>query len=119
MPTLMLNKREVRNLINIAEVINVVEAAFKEYTEGKGEMPSKVYLTVKDGDFRAMPASLPGAAGMKWVSVHTDNPAKGLPTVMAVLILNDPETGYPLAIMDAAETTALRTAATSTIASKY
>ena len=119
MPTLMLNKKEVRRLIKIRDVISVVETAFKDYTEGKGEMPSKVYLTVKDGDFRAMPASLPGAAGMKWVSVHTDNPAKGLPTVMAVLILNDPETGYPLAIMDAAETTALRTAATSTIASKY
>jgi ornithine cyclodeaminase/alanine dehydrogenase-like protein (mu-crystallin family) len=56
---------------------------------------------------------------MKWVSVHTGNMAKGLPTVMAVLIFNDPDTGYPLAIMDASEITALRTAATSTIASKY
>ena len=119
MPTLILNKKEVRRLINIGDVIGVVESAFKDYTEGKGEMPSKVYLTVKDGDFRAMPASLPGAAGMKWVSVHTENPAKGLPTVMAVLILNDADTGYPLVIMDASETTALRTAATSTIASKY
>jgi alanine dehydrogenase len=119
MPTLILNKKDVRRLINIGDVIGVVESAFKDYTEGKGEMPSKVYLTVKDGDFRAMPASLPGAAGMKWVSVHTDNPAKGLPTVMAVLILNDADTGYPLVIMDASETTALRTAATSTIASKY
>ena len=119
MPTLILNKKDVRRLINIGDVIGVVESAFKDYTEGKGEMPSKVYLTVKDGDFRAMPASLPGAAGMKWVSVHTDKPAKGLPTVMAVLILNDADTGYPLAIMDASETTALRTAATSTIASKY
>jgi len=119
MPTLMLNKKEIRKLINIGDVISVVEAAFKDYTEGKGEMPSKVYLTVKDGDFRAMPASLPGAAGMKWVSVHTNNPVKGLPTVMAVLIFSDTDTGYPLAIMDASETTALRTAATSTIASKY
>jgi alanine dehydrogenase len=119
MPTLMLNKKEVRRLINIEDVIDVVEAAFKDYTQGKGEMPSKVYLTVKDGDFRAMPASLPGEAGMKWVSVHTGNMAKGLPTVMAVLIFNDPDTGYPLAIMDASEITALRTAATSTIASKY
>ena len=96
MPTLMLSKKEVRRLINIRDVIDVVEAGFKDYTEGKGEMPSKVYLTVKDGDFRAMPASLPGEAGMKWVSVHTGNMAKGLPTVMAVLIFNDPDTGYPL-----------------------
>jgi alanine dehydrogenase len=119
MPTLLLSKKDVQNLVNIREVITVVEAAFKEWTEGKGVMPSKLYLTVKDGDFRAMPAFLPGAAGMKWVNVHTGNPAKGLPTVMAVLIYNDPATGYPLAIMDATEVTAYRTAATSAIASRY
>jgi alanine dehydrogenase len=119
MPTLLLTKKEVRKLINIGEVITVVENAFRDWTEGKGEMPSKVYLTVKDGDFRAMPAALPGAAGMKWVNVHAGNTAHNLPTVMAVLIYNDPATGYPLAIMDASESTALRTAATSTIASKY
>ena len=109
----------MQSLIAMDEVIPVVEKAFKELTEGNGAMPSKVYLTVKDGDFRAMPAALPGAAGMKWVNVHTGNPLKGLPTVMAVLIYNDPATGYPLAIMDAAESTAFRTAATSAIASKY
>lgn len=119
MPTLLLNKKEVQNLIDMREVIAVVETAFKQWTEGKGEMPSKLYLKVKDGDFRAMPAALPGAAGMKWVNVHTGNTAKGLPTVMAVLIYNDPTTGYPLAIMDATEATAFRTAATSAIASKY
>jgi alanine dehydrogenase len=119
MPTLLLNKKDVQNLIAMEEVIPVVEKAFKELTEGKGTMPSKVYLTLKDGDFRAMPAALPGAAGMKWVNVHTGNPSKGLPTVMAVLIYNDPTTGYPLAIMDATESTAFRTAATSAIASKY
>jgi alanine dehydrogenase len=119
MPTLLLNKKEVRRLINIGDVISAVETAFKDYTANKGEMPSKVYLTAKEGDFRAMPASLPGEAGMKWVSVYPGNMAKSLPTVMAVLIFNDPATGYPLAIMDASEITALRTAATSTIASKY
>jgi len=119
MSTLMLNKRDVRNLLTINEVVDVVERGFRDYTEGKGEMPPKVYLTVKDGDFRAMPAALPGAAGMKWVSVHTQNPIKGLLTVMAVLIYNDPETGFPLAVMDASEITALRTAATSAIAAIY
>ena len=66
-----------------------------------------------------MPASLPGAVGMKWVNVHTANPSKGLPTVMAVIIYNDPSTGYPLAVMNATELTGFRTGATSAIASKY
>jgi alanine dehydrogenase len=106
-------------LMRMADVINVVEEAFKMCGEGKGKMPAKVYLSVEQGDFRAMPAALPGCAGLKWVNVHPRNPSRGLPSVMAVLIYNDPETGYPLAIMDATEITAYRTGAAAAIASKY
>lgn len=56
---------------------------------------------------------------MKWVNVHPQNPSRGLPSVMAILIYNDPETGYPLAIMDGTEITAYRTGAAAAIASKY
>lgn len=87
--------------------------------QGKTDMPPKSYLLVEGGDFRAMPALVPGAVGVKWVNSHPGNPAKGLPTVMAVLIYNDPATAYPLAVMEAGEITAYRTAATSAIASKY
>lgn len=76
-------------------------------------------MSVDNGDFRAMPAFLPGAAGIKWVNVHPCNPELGLPTVMATLILNDPCNGYPLAIMDATELTAYRTGAAAAVASKY
>lgn len=119
MPTLLLDRNTVRTLMRMADVINVVEEAFKMCGEGKGKMPAKVYLSVEQGDFRAMPAALPGCAGMKWVNVHPRNPSLGLPSVMAVLIYNDPETGYPLAIMDATEITAYRTGAAAAIASKY
>ena len=119
MPTLLLDRNTVRTLMRMADVINVVEEAFKMCGEGKGKMPAKVYLSLEQGDFRAMPAALPGCAGMKWVNVHPRNPSLGLPSVMAVLIYNDPETGYPLAIMDATEITAYRTGAAAAIASKY
>jgi len=119
MPTLLLDRKSVKTLMTMADVINVVEEAFKMCGEGKGKMPAKVYLSVEQGDFRAMPAALPGCAGMKWVNVHPRNPSLGLPSVMAVLIYNDPETGYPLAIMDATEITAYRTGAAAAIASKY
>ena len=68
-------------------------------------MPSKIYLDLPefDGDFRAMPAYIPSlkAAGVKWVSSHAANPKRGLPAVIAVLVLSDPETAEPLAVMDA------------------
>ena len=119
MPTLLLDRKSVKTLMTMADVIRVVEEAFRMCGEGKGKMPAKVYLSVERGDFRAMPAALPGCAGMKWVNVHPGNPSLGLPSVMAVLIYSDPETGYPLAIMDATEITAYRTGAAAAIASKY
>ncbi len=119
MPTLILNKNEILNLMKMKDVIAVVENAFRDWTNGQADMPSKSYISVKAGDFRAMPAALPGAAGMKWVNVHPGNRDKGLPSVMALIIYNDTATGYPLAIMDGTDITAYRTGATAAIAAKY
>ena len=119
MSTLLLDRNAVKTLIRMAGVINVVEGAFRMCGEGKGKMPAKVYLSVEHGDFRAMPAALPGCAGMKWVNVHPGNLSLGLPSIMGILIYSDPDTGYPLAIMDATEITAYRTGAAAAIASKY
>jgi alanine dehydrogenase len=118
MPTLLLNRKAVDSLINMPEVIAVVEEAFRTWGEGRGNMPAKAYLLVENGDFRAMPAALPGCAGMKWVNAHPRNRSRNLPSVMAVMIYNDPETGYPLAIMDATKITAFRTGAAAAIASR-
>lgn len=119
MPTLLLDRNAIKTLIRMSDVINVVEEAFRMCGEGRGNMPAKTYLSVERGDFRAMPAALPGCAGVKWVNVHPQNPSLGLPSIMAILIYSDPETGYPLAIMDATEITAYRTGAAAAVASKY
>jgi len=119
MLTLLLSTKAVRDLLNMSDVIKVVEQAFRDWGQGKGKMPAKAYLVLDQGDFRAMPAALPGVVGIKWVNVHPQNPARGLPTVMGIIIYSDPETGYPLALMDATDITAYRTGATATIASKY
>jgi alanine dehydrogenase len=119
MPTLLLDRNAVKTLINMANVISVVEEAFKMCGEGRGKMPAKTYLSLERGDFRAMPAALPGCAGVKWVNVHPQNRSLGLPSIMAILIYSDPQTGYPLAIMDATEITAYRTGAAAAVASKY
>jgi len=119
MATLILNKTEVLQLMTMPGVIDVVEQAFRDWSGGRGEMPPKAYITVEKGDFRAMPAALPGAAGMKWVNVHPSNRGRGLPSVMALIIYSDTATGYPLAIMDATDITAYRTGATAAIAAKY
>jgi len=119
METIVLTSEDVKSLLNMGETIEAVEKAFELHGKGLTQMPPKVYLDFEDGDLRAMPAFLNGKAGVKWVNSHPNNPKKGLPTVMAVLILNDPETGFPLAIMDATHITNYRTGGASAVASKY
>jgi len=119
MSTLFLKKNDMQSLLNMRDVIKAVEQAFKDWALGRASMPPKAYLVLEQGDFRAMPGAVPGAAGMKWVNVHPQNQSLGLPTVMGIIIYNDPETGYPLAVMDATDLTAYRTGAAAAISSKY
>lgn len=120
MQVLILKETEVERLGDDALVLDTVEEAFRLWGQGRAEMPSKSYLTFPEshGDLRTMPAYLPSlnAAGVKIVNSHPGNPKIGLPTVMATLILNDPATGRPLAIMGATVLTALRTGAAGALA---
>jgi alanine dehydrogenase len=119
MKTLSITEEEIKDILTMKEVLEVVESVFRADSKGETQMPPKIYLNLPRGDFRAMPASIPGAAGMKWVNAHPRNPEIGLPSVMATLIYNDPDTGRPLAIMEATTITSLRTGASAGIASKY
>ena len=121
--TLVLDKKDIRALVDVKGAIRVVEEAFKEYGKGKVLMPAKIYVHLDKfcGDFRAMPAYVEklNAAALKWVNVHPLNKRFGLPAVMAVMILSDPRNGFPLCIMDGTFATSLRTAAAGAVAAKY
>lgn len=114
-----MTQEDVKSLIGIEKAIKAVEEAFKLYATSNAIMPPKVYLTLEEGDFRAMPSSLMGYAGLKWVNSHPKNPEKGFPAVMAVFVLNDPSNGFPLAVMDATYLTSLRTGAAGGVAMKF
>ena len=103
------------------EVNRAIEAAFREHGEGRVQMPPKVYITFPKGDFRTMPAYLPALeiAGVKIVNVHPENRDHGLPTVMAMTILIDPESGVPRAVLNATSLTDMRTGAAGAVAAKY
>ena len=103
----------------MAEVIQAVKSAFRE--KGKVEMPPKPGVHSRpDASIHAMPAYIPAlkAIGMKWVSGYPENSKQGLPYIHGLMILNDPETGLPLAVMDCVWITAMRTGAAA-IAARY
>lgn len=124
MQVLFLTKRDVEPLLSMNEVMQVVEAAFREKGLGYAQMPPKIYLSYPkyNGDLRAMPSYLErlDVSAVKVVNSHPDNQAKfGLPTVMATIILVDPRNGAPLAVMDGTLITAMRTGAAGGLAAKY
>lgn len=120
---LYLSKNDVASVgLPMIEIIDALDAMFAEKGNGRVEMPPKPGIhTRKDAFIHAMPAYIPsiGSAGMKWVSGYPENQSKNLPYIHGLLILNDPDTGIPICIMDATWITAQRTGAASAVAAKY
>jgi ornithine cyclodeaminase/alanine dehydrogenase len=108
--------------LTMAEMIELLEIAFQEKGAGKVEMPPKPGIHPGQGDnfIHAMPAYIPAmnSAGIKWVSGYPENHKLGLPYISGLLILNDPETGLPISVMDCAWITAKRTAAATAVAAR-
>jgi ornithine cyclodeaminase/alanine dehydrogenase-like protein (mu-crystallin family) len=108
--------------LEMAEIIQALEAMFHEKGEGRVEMPPKPGIhTMPDAFIHAMPAYIPAlkSAGMKWVSGYPENEKRGLPYITGLLILNDAETGIPMAVMDCTWITAMRTGAATAVSAKY
>ncbi|MFW9808249.1 MAG: ornithine cyclodeaminase family protein [Candidatus Thorarchaeota archaeon] len=105
------------------EIIEQLEIAFAEKAEGRVEMPPKpgIHPGESDNFIHAMPAYIPKmkSAGLKWVSGFPNNTQKGLPYISGLLILNDPETGLPICVMDCVWITAKRTGAATAVAAKH
>ncbi len=118
--TLYIREEQVKELLPLVEAIEAVEAAFKDKAEGQAVMPPKLIIPLPGGDFRAMPAYLPRqkVAGVKVVNSHPNNRERGLPSVIATLVMIEPETGFPIAIIEATYLTALRTAAAGALGTK-
>lgn len=109
--------------MTMAEIIDALDVAFREKGKGLTEMPPKPGIHPGGGDnfIHAMPAYIPAmkSAGVKWVSGFPGNHKIGLPYITGLLILNDPETGLPISVMDCVWITAMRTGAASALSARY
>jgi alanine dehydrogenase len=114
---LYLSRTEVRELLPpLEQQLDLVEATYRALGDGRVELPPKPGIHPRPDSFiHAMPAYLrdEDVAALKWVSGYPANKARGLPYISGLIVLNDPDTGLPVAVMDGAEITAARTAAAS------
>jgi ornithine cyclodeaminase/alanine dehydrogenase-like protein (mu-crystallin family) len=123
MEILYLSRQDVEAVAPaMEEIIELLAIAFREKGEGRTQMPPKMDLHPREDCFiHSMPAFIQGmeAAGLKWIAGYPTNREKDLPYINGLLILNDPATGVPLAVMDATWITAERTGAATALAARH
>jgi ornithine cyclodeaminase/alanine dehydrogenase len=116
-PLLYLRRDEVARLLpSVEQQVDLVEQTYRALAAGRVELPPKPGVHPRRDSFvHAMPAYLADedVVALKWIAGYPGNKARGLPYISGLVVLNDPETGLPVAIMDGAEITAARTAAAS------
>ena len=113
----------IANGPSIDETIDVMTKTLIAHGKKEYEMPAKIGVhPYADVFYHAMPAYIPGqkVVGMKWIECYPRNPKEyNLPQTSSLLILNDVLSGYPIAIMDGAWLTSMRTPAKTAISAKF
>ena len=119
---LILTRNDVSKVLTMKDCMNVVEQAFVELVNGTADLPLRTPIKSPDGLSLYMPAYLQQmkALACKVVAVYKDNPSRfNLPTTIGKVLLQNPENGEVICIMDGGYLTAVRTGAASGVATKY
>ncbi|MCO6452426.1 MAG: hypothetical protein J5I90_16730 [Caldilineales bacterium] len=120
MKLLILSAQDLRQVMPMAETIAAMRAAFAEVANGSAIMPLRTPLQTMDGVTLFMPAFLQesGSLAQKIVSVYPQNPRHRLPVINGLVLVLNPATGLPTALMDGGTLTAMRTGAAAGLATE-
>ncbi len=113
----ILSAREVRRALPMADAVDAMKRAFSQLAQGEADLPLRTQLEAPDHQTISliMPGYLPreSAIAVKLVSIGSKNPARGLPSIHALVVVIEPSTGRPLAVLEGGSLTAIRTGAAS------
>jgi alanine dehydrogenase len=119
----ILTTADIRRLLPMAECVDLMERTMVAVSEGKAVLPLRTIMTMPGdiGMMGNMPGYIadPGVFGVKLISLFPRNAGTGYSSHLGVLLLFEPEHGCPIALLDAAEITAIRTAAASAAATRH
>ncbi|TFG66657.1 MAG: ornithine cyclodeaminase, partial [Gemmatimonadales bacterium] len=115
---LVLSGKDVRDSLPMRNAIELMKGAFASLARGEATVPLRTHLSAKNdaGITLVMPARVDGelsSLAVKVVSVFDGNVGAGIPRIQAAVIVLEPDTGRPLALLEGSTLTAIRTAAAS------
>ena len=116
---LILNQKEIWSALSVEEALAAIEEAFLLFEAGDFHMPNRMHAHHGDNTLLLMPCFTDQFFGTKLVSVNPENPKRNRPSIYGSMILNDGQSGKPLALMNGAALTAFRTGAVGGIGIKY
>ena len=116
----ILSAADIKAALPMKDAIHIMASAFGQFSAGKALVPLRSRLHTEKGVTLLMPAYLQESKDLavKVVSIYGKNPSLNMPTVTAVVIVLDPDTGVPLAFMDGDSLTAVRTGAAGGLAAQ-
>jgi ornithine cyclodeaminase/alanine dehydrogenase-like protein (mu-crystallin family) len=116
---LFLNEEEIRSAVTLKEMMDTIEEAFKIFRSGEFYMPERINVEYLNKNMLYMPCFTQDMIGTKILSLFPENQGKQLPLIYGLMMLNDYETGRPIAILDAQTLTALRTGAVGGVGMRH
>lgn len=116
----LLSQQDIRRTLTMGQAIELMKDAFLALTQGTIQVPVRTNISNAAGTMLYKPALMPASKmfGMKAVSIFPGNVERELPVTTGLMLVNDCDTGLPLALMDAQYLTALRTGAATGLATR-
>jgi len=116
---IVLTEKDILNAASIDEILDVIETSMHLYEKKEFHMPQRLHVDHEENTLLLMPCFTKDCFGTKLVTLFPGNPEKHVPVLNGIMVLNDAQTGVPLALLNGSVLTALRTAAVGAVSIRH
>lgn len=114
-----LTEKDILKAVSIDEMLDAIEASMYMYERKEFCMPQRLHADHKGNTLLLMPCFTRDCFGTKLVTLFPKNPENNIPVLNGIMVLNDAQTGAPLALLDGPALTAIRTAAVGAVSIRH
>ena len=114
-----LTEEDILKAVSFDDLLDAIEASMYMYEKKEFHMPPRLHIDHEDNTLLLMPCFIKDYFGTKLVSLFPRNPEKNIPVLNGIMVLNDAQTGLPVALLNGPALTALRTAAVGSVSIRH